>query len=67
MTNPTHVTALACRRPSTRLTRREVLKAAAAGLVSLPSLIPARALGKDGRVAPSERILLGGRGRSVLK
>ena len=45
-----------------RLARREVLKTAAAGLLAVPSLVPARALGKDGKVAPSERILLGGIG-----
>jgi predicted dehydrogenase len=54
-----------------RLTRRELLKTAAAGVAALPGLVPARALGKDGKVAPSERILLGGiglggRGRAVL-
>jgi len=47
---------------SPRLTRREVLRAAAASLLVVPSLVPARALGKDGKVAPSERILLGGIG-----
>jgi hypothetical protein len=40
-------------------------------VLAVPSLIPPGALGKDGKVAPSERILLGGiglggRGRSVL-
>ena len=47
---------------SSRLTRREVLRAAAASLLAVPSLVPARALGKDGKVAPSERILMGGIG-----
>ena len=57
---------------SIRVTRRHVLKAAAAcGLFAVPDLIPARALGRNGAVAPSERILLGGiglggRGRTVL-
>ncbi len=53
--------------------RRDFLKrsTAAAGLLAVPWLVPARALGKDGKVPPSERILLGGiglggRGRSVL-
>ena len=43
--------------------RRHFLKrSAAAGLLAVPSLFPAGALGKDGKVAPSERILLGGIG-----
>jgi predicted dehydrogenase len=44
--------------------RRTFLKrsAAAAGLLALPSLVPGTALGKDGKVAPSERILMGGIG-----
>jgi predicted dehydrogenase len=42
-------------------TRREFLinSAASSAAVSFPSLIPARALGRDGAVAPSERITLG--------
>lgn len=59
-------------RPTTT-SRRDFLKrsAAAAAMLAVPSLIPGRALGKDGKVPPSERILLGGiglggRGRSVL-
>ena len=46
------------------LSRRHFLKrtAAAAGAVSLPCFIPASALGLDGNVAPSERIVLGGIG-----
>lgn len=44
----------------------------AAGAVALPTYIPARALGRDGAVAPSERIILGaigigGRGSHVLE
>ena len=75
MTNPStrHTTNPTAPRPSSaRLTRRDLLKtAAAAGVVAMPYLVPARALGKDGKVAPSERILLGGiglggRGRTVL-
>ena len=73
MTNAAHATTSTAHRPSAaRLTRRDLLKtAAAAGLAAVPCLVPARALGKDGNVAPSERILLGGiglggRGRSVL-
>ncbi|MBL9127079.1 MAG: Gfo/Idh/MocA family oxidoreductase, partial [Verrucomicrobiales bacterium] len=43
-----------------------------AGAVALPQYIPARALGRDGAVAPSERIVLGaigigGRGSHVLE
>ncbi len=62
----------ALRSSSARLTRRDLLKAAAAaGVWAMPRLVPPRALGKDGTVAPSERILLGGiglggRGRTVL-
>src|ERR1700685_3552902 len=46
------------------LTRRKFLSRslAGAGAVSLPWFIPARALGRDGAVAPSERIVLGGIG-----
>jgi len=44
--------------------RRKFLQgvAAAAGAMAIPRGIPASALGKDGTVAPSERILLGGIG-----
>ncbi|MDD5519695.1 MAG: Gfo/Idh/MocA family oxidoreductase [Kiritimatiellae bacterium] len=59
--------------PSIRLTRRHFLKttAAAVGAIAMPNVIPATALGRDGRVAPSERIVLGGiglggRGTAVL-
>jgi predicted dehydrogenase len=46
------------------VTRREFLGQALAlgGAVAVPSLIPATALGRDGAVAPSERIVLGGIG-----
>ena len=46
------------------LSRRRFLKAAtvSGALVVAPQLIPATALGKDGVVAPSERIILGGIG-----
>ena len=54
--------------------RRKFLGTAgrAGSLLGLPYLIPASALGRDGAVAPSERIVvagvgLGGRGTSVLK
>lgn len=44
-----------------RSTRRDFLRAtaAASAVVALPTFIPARALGRDGAVAPSERITLG--------
>jgi hypothetical protein len=55
------------------LSRRQFLQqaAAAGGLVALPSLVPASALGRDESVPPSERIVLGGigiggRGSGVL-
>src|SRR5690349_10560396 len=44
------------------LTRRSFLKrtsAVAAGALGVPYFIPARALGRDGAVAPSNRIVLG--------
>jgi len=48
----------------TPLTRRRFLKrgAMAASAVALPYYIPASALGRDGAVAPSERIVMGGIG-----
>ncbi len=48
----------------TKVTRRELLKAAAqAGAVlALPAIIPASVLGKNGAVPPSEKILVGGIG-----
>ena len=55
------------------LSRRQFLTRAAAGgcLLAAPWLVPASALGRDGKVAPSERIILGGigiggRGSGVL-
>jgi hypothetical protein len=55
------------------LTRRQFLTRAAlvAGTATAPLLIPASALGRDGKVPPSERIILGGigiggRGSGVL-
>lgn len=55
------------------LTRRTFLThaAAAAGAVAFPTVLPASALGRDGKVAPSERIVLagigiGGRGSADL-
>ncbi len=49
---------------ATPLTRRSFLKRGvmAAGAVALPCYIPASALGRDGAVAPSERIVMGGIG-----
>jgi hypothetical protein len=49
---------------STALTRRGFLKraAAATGAIAAPCLIPASALGLNGAVPPSERIILGGMG-----
>ena len=46
------------------LTRRQFLgqSLAAGGAITLPWFIPARALGRDGAVAPSEKIALGGIG-----
>jgi predicted dehydrogenase len=56
-----------------RLTRREFIRRSAAvgGAAALPLFVPARALGRDGSAAPSERIVLGAigigpRGRDVL-
>src|SRR3974390_841262 len=48
----------------TPLTRRGFLKRAAltAGAVALPYYIPGSALGMNGAVAPSERIVMGGIG-----
>ncbi len=53
--------------------RRQFLKTAmkASALLAMPQIIPSSALGRDGHVAPSERITLGaigigGRGRYVL-
>jgi hypothetical protein len=44
-----------------KLTRRAFLKRAAAA-AAVPYIVPATALGRDGKVAPSERITLGGMG-----
>ena len=56
--------------PSTKLSRREWLKTAATAGAALmaPAVIPASALGKDGAVPPSGRIVAGGiglRGRGM--
>ncbi len=49
---------------TTTLTRRQFLRhgAMAAGALTLPWYVPAAALGRDGAVAPSERIVMGGIG-----
>jgi len=47
--------------PSRRSSRRAFLKQsiAAAGAATLPAIVPASALGRDGATAPSQRIVLG--------
>ncbi|MBN2450251.1 MAG: Gfo/Idh/MocA family oxidoreductase [Lentisphaeria bacterium] len=51
-------------RATTPLTRRGFLAGAAGtgAMLAMPAIIPASALGRDGAVPPSERILLGGIG-----
>ncbi len=51
-------------KPEIHLNRRRFLKAAvqAGAVLALPQVIPGTALGGSGRVAPSERIVLGGIG-----
>jgi predicted dehydrogenase len=47
---------------ATRITRRQLLKTATAagiGAVGFPTIVPASALGRDGKVAPSNRITVG--------
>ena len=56
---------------SSKTTRRTFLKTAAVATIGMPAIIPASALGKDGSVAPSNRIIMSGiglgpRGRKVL-
>ncbi|MEM9281105.1 MAG: Gfo/Idh/MocA family oxidoreductase [Verrucomicrobiota bacterium] len=56
---------------SSKTNRRRFLKSAAVATIGIPTFIPASALGKNGTVAPSNRIVLGGiglgpRGRKVL-
>ncbi len=61
--------------PSPNFTRRQFLKQtslAAAGALAVPYFVPASALGMDGAVAPSERIVMGcigtgGKGRNNLQ
>ena len=42
-----------------RLTRRQFLKGAAAGAVSLPTIVPRTVFGAEGKAPPSERITVG--------
>lgn len=60
--------------PSPTTTRRQLLRRAAASVITLgfPTIIPASALGKDGRPAPSNRVTLGcigvgGRGNEDMR
>lgn len=63
---------MVCANPmTTPITRRRFLKTTAVA-IGMPTIIPASALGKNGTVAPSNRIVVGGigigpRGREVLK
>ena len=55
-----------------RFNRRRLLKAAGGAVLLAPSIVPSSVLGKDGAVAPSERIVLGalgigGRGTGDLR
>ncbi len=57
---------------SMQISRREFIQATTAGAVAVPLIIPATALGRAGRPAPSDRISLGiigvnGMGRSNLE
>lgn len=59
-------------KPQTKNNRRQFIQAAAAATLGMPTIIPASALGRDGHVAPSNRIVLGGiglgrRGQKVLE
>jgi predicted dehydrogenase len=54
-----------------KTTRRTFIKTTAVAAIGMPTIIPGRALGKNGAVAPSNRIVMGGigigpRGRKVL-
>ncbi len=50
------------------ITRRQFMSrsAAAAGAFAVPTIIPASALGADGTVAPSERVVMGQIGRGMM-
>jgi predicted dehydrogenase len=47
------------RKAKGKLTRRDVLRRSAGALLAAPWVVPAAALGRDGKSAPSERITLG--------
>jgi predicted dehydrogenase len=54
-----------------KTTRRNFLKSTAVASIGMPTIIPGSALGKNGSVAPSNRLVMGGigigpRGRKVL-
>lgn len=54
------------------ITRRKFIRTTSAAMISMPAIIPASALGRDGKPPPSERINLGiigvgGMGRSNLE
>ena len=56
---------------TSKTTRRNFLKSTAVASIAMPVIIPASALGKDGSVAPSNRLVMGvigigPRGRKVL-
>ena len=54
--------------PGKRLTRRQLLRTMAGAALLAPAIIPSSALGKDGAVRPSDRIVAGGiglRGRGM--
>ena len=56
---------------NTKTTRRNFLKTTAVATIGIPAIIPASSLGKNGSVAPSNRLVMGGiglgpRGRKVL-
>lgn len=44
---------------NSKLSRRDMLKRAAPTVLALPTILPAQTLGRDGAVAPSDRINLG--------
>ncbi len=46
-------------KPCNRLTRRDWLRGSAGVALAAPWFVPAGALGRDGKTAPSERITLG--------
>lgn len=46
-------------RPAGNVTRRQVLGGLATGALAVPTIVPASALGRDGKTPPSERITVG--------